>query len=251
MTQAPTLTSWPGAVVVAVLITAVLACGWALYARAVRVDRLHRQVLGARATLEAQLLHRAQAAADLASCGALDPASGLLLARAAHDALEAEGPIVHDGLDPVPRLDAPPPGPQRGEGFQAAGGRGSGRGRTTGAPEARGQGAGPERSVVESDLSRVLRTVLDEPTRAELTDPRAAAALARLDKACSRLVLARRFHNTHVSQARSLRSQPVVRILHLAGHAPMPLTFDADDETRPEPGAPAAPGTGPGRETQR
>lgn len=80
MTQAPILSSWPGAVVVAILITAVLAGGWALYARAVRVDRLHRQVLGARATLEAQLLHRAQAAADLAACGALDPASGLLLA---------------------------------------------------------------------------------------------------------------------------------------------------------------------------
>ena len=105
--------------------------------------------------------------------------------------------------------------------------------------------------MVESDLSRVLRTVLDEPTRAELTDPRAAAALARLDKACSRLVLARRFHNTHVSQARSLRSQSVVRILHLAGHAPMPLAFDADDETSPATGAPPAPGIGSGGETQR
>ena len=41
-----------------------VTAGWALYARAVRVDRLHRQVLGARATLEAQLVHRAEAAAD-------------------------------------------------------------------------------------------------------------------------------------------------------------------------------------------
>ena len=38
-----------------------LALGWYLYAIALRVDRLHRQVLGSRATLEAQLVHRGQA----------------------------------------------------------------------------------------------------------------------------------------------------------------------------------------------
>ncbi|MDO5064049.1 MAG: hypothetical protein Q4E00_03525 [Actinomyces bowdenii] len=201
------LGTWSGAVV---LLIALLVCGWALYARAVRVDRLHRQVLGARATLEAQLLHRAQAAAELADCGALDPASALLLSRAAHDALEAEGPIVSDGLDPAPRLDAPRPGMR-------------------------------ERSVVESDLSRVLRTVLDEPTRAALAGPGAASALARLDRASYRLVLARRFHNTHVSQARALRAKATVRLFHLAGHAPMPATFEADDETRPFPESPRLP----------
>ena len=63
-----------------------LALGWVLYAVALRVDRLHRQVLGSRATLEAQLVHRGQAAIDFAATGALDPASAVLLSRAAHDA---------------------------------------------------------------------------------------------------------------------------------------------------------------------
>jgi len=51
--------------IVVLLVGLAVTAGWALYARAVRVDRLHRQVLGARATLEAQLVHRAEAAADL------------------------------------------------------------------------------------------------------------------------------------------------------------------------------------------
>jgi len=74
-----------------------LALGWVLYAVALRVDRLHRQVLGSRATLEAQLVHRGQAAIDCAANGALDPASAVLLSRAAHDALDCDGPVVEDG----------------------------------------------------------------------------------------------------------------------------------------------------------
>ena len=50
--------------IVVLLVGLAVTAGWALYARAVRVDRLHRQVLGARATLEAQLVHRAEAAAE-------------------------------------------------------------------------------------------------------------------------------------------------------------------------------------------
>ena len=80
--------------IVVLLVGLAMAIGWALYARAVRVDRLHRQVLGARATLEAQLVHRAEAAAELATVPALDPASGLLLSRAAREALDAEGPVA-------------------------------------------------------------------------------------------------------------------------------------------------------------
>lgn len=180
-----------------------LALGWCLYAMALRVDRLHRQVLGSRATLEAQLVHRGQAALDLAATGALDPASALLLSRAAHDALDCEGPVVEDGLDPDDR---------------AASDRRS-------------------RALVESDLSRVIRVVLNVQTRAALSArPLAADALTRLDKACYRLVLARRFHNTHVAEARRLRSGVIVRCLHLAGHAPMPQTFDIDDAAAPTAG---------------
>ena len=180
-----------------------LALGWCLYAMALRVDRLHRQVLGSRATLEAQLVHRGQAALDLAATGALDPASALLLSRAAHDALDCEGPVVEDGLDPDDR---------------AASDRRS-------------------RALVESDLSRVIRVVLNVQARAALSArPLAADALTRLDKACYRLVLARRFHNTHVAEARRLRSGVIVRLLHLAGHAPMPQTFDIDDDAAPTAG---------------
>ena len=210
-TPAAMLSAWSLA---AVLVGLAVAIGWALYARAVRVDRLHRQVLGSRATLEAQLVHRAEAAADLATTRALDPASSLLLTRAAREALDAEGPIVDDGLDTSPRLDA--------------------------ATDAAGVAAGAvratrSRALIESDLSRVLRTVVSESARCELSeDPLSRPALSRLDRACSRLILARRFHNTHVSEAQALRSRLLVRVCHLAGHAPMPQTFDADDDTTPE-----------------
>ncbi len=202
--------------VVVLLVGLAVSIGWALYARAVRVDRLHRQVLGSRATLEAQLVHRAEAAADLATARALDPASSLLLSQAAREVLDAEGPIVDDGLDPTPRLDVAP-GPSDGVADEDS--------------------VLPTRSraLIESDLSRVLRTVISEPARRDLTeDPLSVPALNRLDRACSRLVLARRFHNTHVSEAQALRGQLLVRVFHLAGHAPMPQTFDADDDTTPE-----------------
>ena len=203
--------------IVVLLVGLAMAIGWALYARAVRVDRLHRQVLGARATLEAQLVHRAEAAAELATVPALDPASGLLLSRAAREALDAEGPVVDDGLDTSTPLEGTPSSHPASSGAALP------------TPITR------SRALIESDLSRVLRTVVSEPARRELSaDPLSLPALNRLDRACSRLVLARRFHNTHVSEAQALRARPLVRMCHLAGHAPMPQTFDADDDTTPE-----------------
>lgn len=203
--------------IVVLLVGLAVAAGWALYARAVRVDRLHRQVLGARATLEAQLVHRAEAAAELATVPSLDPASGLLLSRAAREALDAEGPVVDDGLDTSTPLEGTPSSHPASSGAALP------------TPITR------SRALIESDLSRVLRTVVSEPARRELSaDPLSLPALNRLDRACSRLVLARRFHNTHVSEAQALRARPLVRMCHLAGHAPMPQTFDADDDTTPE-----------------
>ena len=223
-TALPALSSTePGAMtapmwsIVVLLVGLAVTAGWALYARAVRVDRLHRQVLGARATLEAQLVHRAEAAAELATVPALDPASGLLLSRAAREALDAEGPLVDDGLDTSTPLEGIPSSHPASSGAALP------------APTAR------SRALIESDLSRVLRTVVSEPARRELSaDPLSLPALNRLDRACSRLVLARRFHNTHVSEAQALRARPLVRMCHLAGHAPMPQTFDADADTTPE-----------------
>lgn len=51
-----------------------------------RVDRLHHRIEGARAALEAQLMHRSGAALELAATGVLDPARSLLLMDAAHQA---------------------------------------------------------------------------------------------------------------------------------------------------------------------
>ncbi len=197
---------WMGPVIIAIAVLfALCLAGWAASALAVRVDRLHRQVLGSRATLETQLVHRAQAAVELAASSRLDPASALLVSRAAHEALEAEGPLVDDRLDSAsPRED---PG-----------------------------NTDRSRAAIESDLTRVLRTVLTARTRAELSaDPLSGAALARLDKTAHRMVLARRFHNIHVAETRRLRATWPVRMLHLAGRAPQPATFDMDDDITPEP----------------
>ena len=141
--------------IVVLVVGLAVTAGWALYARAVRVDRLHRQVLGARATLEAQLVHRAEAAAELATVPALDPASGLLLSRAAREALDAEGPLVDDGLDTSTPLEGTPSSHPASSGAALP------------APTAR------SRALIESDLSRVLRTVRRpaEPARAQPPGP--------------------------------------------------------------------------------
>ena len=57
-----------------------------------RVDRLHHRVNGARAGLEAQLMHRSGATLELAATGLLDPARSLLLLDAAHQARAADQP---------------------------------------------------------------------------------------------------------------------------------------------------------------
>jgi hypothetical protein len=86
----------------AVLLVAVVA--WYLSFSASRLDRLHHRVEGARNALDAQLVRRAEAALELATSGALDPASGLLVAGAAAEALaagEADADSVgrHDGRE--------------------------------------------------------------------------------------------------------------------------------------------------------
>ena len=55
-----------------------------------RLDRLHARLEGARAALDAQLVRRASVAQNSRRPGVLDPASGLLLADAAHEARQTE-----------------------------------------------------------------------------------------------------------------------------------------------------------------
>lgn len=194
--------SWEGWALVVLLV--LVALGWLLWLQASRVDRLHRKVLRSRTTLEAQLARRSSAALELATCGALDPVESVILADVAQRAAASvPAGVVHDGLEGV-----------------ADGGDG-------------GEPLVPDvdRGLVESELSRTLRAVLAEHPDGEdlAADPTAAAVLERLAGAWYRLELARRFHNAHVTEVRRLRAQPLVRILRLAGHAPMPVAFDMDD----------------------
>ncbi|HTY73862.1 MAG TPA: hypothetical protein VMI11_15795 [Actinomycetes bacterium] len=64
-----------------------------LYVRSLagRLDRLHVRLEAAESALDAQLIRRSAAAAELAYSGVLDPASSLLLADAAHEAQVASG----------------------------------------------------------------------------------------------------------------------------------------------------------------
>jgi hypothetical protein len=64
---------------------------WYLSFSAGRIDRLHHRVETSWASLDAALQRRAGVALELASSGLLDPASGALLAAAAHEAREAHG----------------------------------------------------------------------------------------------------------------------------------------------------------------
>lgn len=54
-----------------------------------RLDSMHHRIDIARASLEAQLLHRSGTALELATSGALDPARSLLLVDSAHSARAA------------------------------------------------------------------------------------------------------------------------------------------------------------------
>ena len=64
-----------------------------LYLRSLagRLDRLHVRLEAADAALDAQLVRRSAAAAELAYSGMLDPASSLLLADASREAQIASG----------------------------------------------------------------------------------------------------------------------------------------------------------------
>lgn len=179
------------------LLAAVIALG-VVWRAASRIDRLHRRVISSRATLDAQLVRRATAAWDLASAGVLDPASAVLVATAAREALEEES-AVEVGADALTLAGSDD----------------------------------EERSMVESELSRVLRSALGgSAERAELVATDGAAdLLERLDQASYRVQLARRFYNDAVVQVRRIRAKWYVRLFRLAGRAPTPRTFEIDDAT--------------------
>nr|WP_308207900.1 hypothetical protein [Actinomadura madurae] len=54
--------------------------------------------------------------------------------------------------------------------------------------------------------------------------------LEELSSAAAKVAYARRFYNDAVSQARIARRKPLIRILPLAGRAPLPDFFEIDDD---------------------
>jgi hypothetical protein len=77
-------------------------------------------------------------------------------------------------------------------------------------------GLGPDRGQAENELSRALRQV--RPTD-------------ELNEVVTRASFARQFHNDAVRDALALRRRWIVRLFHLAGHAPKPTYFEIDDAT--------------------
>lgn len=88
-----------------------------------------------------------------------------------------------------------------------------------------------EREPAESALSEDLRAVLDAPGAVDvvLAQPAGRERLAAVATAVERVTMARRFHNDAVRAARELRGTTLVRVLHLAGHAALPDSFEMDD----------------------
>jgi hypothetical protein len=87
------------------------------------------------------------------------------------------------------------------------------------------------REFAESDLSRALRAVVDQPDfRATLVGGRDGAALIEdLDAAVRKVSYARSFYNNAVTATRAARRKLLPRILPLSGHAPVPEFFEIDD----------------------
>ena len=185
--------------VTTILALVLLAAAWYLSYSASRLDRLHAKVEGAVSALDAQLVRRAEATLELATSGAVDPATSLLLADAASEALErhTHHPLSHDPLD--------------GQTFAG-------------------------REGTETNLTEALRAALTTETVEELrTDAEGPGALglARVESTALRVQLARRFHNDAVREVRRVRRKGVVRVFRLAGHAALPHPVDFDDDLPP------------------
>jgi hypothetical protein len=99
------------------------------------------------------------------------------------------------------------------------------------------QRAEPDRRpLAESAVSQTLRTVLEQPGLVDdVSDtPDGVGLLHDLAIACDRVALARRFANEAVRATRDVRARWVVKVLHLAGHARLPETFEMDAAPPPE-----------------
>jgi hypothetical protein len=83
-------------------------------------------------------------------------------------------------------------------------------------------GLGHDREALENALSWALKDVAP-------TLDAAAPQVAVMIDATTRATFARRFHNDAVRDALHVRRRWVIRLLHVAGHAPRPAYFEVDD----------------------
>ncbi len=189
--------AFSGLVVLLLLVVALVAIGWYLSYTAARLDRLHARAHGTLAQLDAQLVRRAEAGLELANSSALDPASSLLLASAASEALEASN----------------------SDEAEWTAGRAAAESDLT---QALNLVLGPPVGTELADGDALV------PGGDALVS--GGDALVPLRQAAQRTRLARRFHNDAVTDVQRVRGKRVVRWFRLAGRAPLPQTVEFDDE---------------------
>lgn len=87
------------------------------------------------------------------------------------------------------------------------------------------------REFAESDLSRALRAVVDQPDFRRTVAARddGAPLLDELDAAVRKVAYARSFYNNAVTATRAARRKLLPRLLPLSGRAPLPEFFEIDD----------------------
>lgn len=79
----------------------------------------------------------------------------------------------------------------------------------------------------ESEMTAALAAAFDEPLEDADGD---REVLGELRQACRRVELSRRFHNDAVRACRQVRGRTLVRAFRLAGHTPLPTTWEMADE---------------------
>lgn len=197
------LSPWLLAAIVFAVITLAVVAGFAI-TRARRLDRLHQRILASRDSLSRLLLRRASEAELLAHAAGLDSGGGPGLVDAARAYIRDGGDqLTTDGLD-----------------------------RRTSAQRQADRVEVNARLERASAVTRAIRETLTPDVRAQIeADPQANARLEALDATCYRIELTRNVHNVDVAGVRALRSARMVKLLRLAGHAPVPEPIDFDDDT--------------------
>jgi hypothetical protein len=94
--------------------------------------------------------------------------------------------------------------------------------------------ADAERQDAENAVGRAVAAL------AMLPEPLRADAVAELQEASARVLIARRFYNDAVRDTRALRARRMPRVFRLAGRRAMPQFFDIDDTMPSRPSAVAS-----------